>query len=366
MRTHLVAVLLGLAIPSLSHAAEPIAFSTTQITRLGIELAALQDVETVFSRRLPARVVIPPSQERVVSAPQAGLIVKLHVAQGDVVKKGQVLAVIESPQLLSLQRDFLEASTRRRLARAELTRDQRLYSEGIIAQRRLLETRARFEEQDSALSEKHQALSLSGLSDKAIATLKRKRKLTSTLTLSAPIDGVVLEDMSAVGRRVQAADGLYRVAGLDTLWLAIRVPVEELSSVAKNADVKIMGCEDTWASLSVIGSAVNEQDQSVLVRAQTRTPSNCLRPGQFVEVRLSQDSPDARMHRVPSSAVVHGDGRTMVFVRKLNGFEALPVTVVSEDDQGTVIRATLIGNERIARTGLSAIKAAWLGMGGGE
>ena len=94
-----------------------IAENTIQISQdhfnnLGVTLGKLEPAKQIPVLTAPAKVVIPPTQEYIVSASQAGLITKLNVAIGDKVKKGDVLAQLNSPDLLTLQREYLKARQR--------------------------------------------------------------------------------------------------------------------------------------------------------------------------------------------------------------------------------------------------------------
>jgi len=210
-------------------AATLIAISEEQQQAFGIELATPEPAATALTRRYPAEVGVPNHQLRVVSAPESGMLESLLVAEGERVSAGQALASLRSPQLLQAQSDYLEAKTRLDLARSELARDRKLFSEGIIAERRLLETRARFQEAETGADQRRQRLTLAGMASAEVQALEKGRNLTSTLTVRSPLDGVVLEQMVNTGQALAAADPLYRVAQLQPLWLEIHVPVDRLA-----------------------------------------------------------------------------------------------------------------------------------------
>jgi len=103
-----------------------IKISPVQLYNLGVKMGSLKVIEHIPLLYAPAKVVIPPSQEYIVSAAQAGLISKLNVTIGDSVEKDQVLAHINSPNLLSLQRQLLKANSEKHLAWAGYQRDKKL------------------------------------------------------------------------------------------------------------------------------------------------------------------------------------------------------------------------------------------------
>lgn len=356
-------ILLSLS-AQLVYPAHEIAISAAQMAQIGITLAPVEGTNIVMTDRLPARVTIPPNQERVVSAPDAGLVSNLLAAVGEEVAADQVIAILESVDFIGLQREFLQAVTELRLARADLRRDQQLNQEGIIAARRFLETRGRFEQARARLDERRQALLLVGMDAVAIQRLENTRQLSSTLEVKAPIAGAVLENMTTLGQRVARADPLYRLAQLEPLWLELRIPLDRLPGVTSGTAVALP-CADAKAQVMAIGPSVDPINQTVLVRAEVKGARGCLRPGQFIEGRL-QLGAAKQQFRIPSSALARGSKVTMVFVHAPFGFLATPVTVLSEQDGYAVVDGGLQVGQSVAASGIAAIKAAWTGLGGSE
>ena len=110
-----------------------------QIRRLGIEFNNPTRSSTLTVASAPAEIVIPPVQQSVVSTPVNGLVSSLLVAVGDTVEAGQPIAEILSAEYMDMQRRYLDATAADQLAAAQLGRDEGLFAEGIIADRRLQE-----------------------------------------------------------------------------------------------------------------------------------------------------------------------------------------------------------------------------------
>lgn len=110
-----------------------IKLSQAQIYNLGVKLDMLEAIKSAPLLDAPAKVIIPPENEYFVSTTQAGLISQIKASIGDEVTKGQVLATINSPELLVLQQHHLKSINDLQLAQADYTRDKKLYNEGVIA-----------------------------------------------------------------------------------------------------------------------------------------------------------------------------------------------------------------------------------------
>ncbi len=359
MRRFLAAALL--AAPLAAFPADTLKVSPEQMKALGVETLALASQAAPEMQGLPAQVAIPNSQLQVLSAPLAGLVERVLVAAQQPVKKGELLAVLQSPALADLQHTFLQAATQASLARATLERDEKLYAEGIIAESRLLAARSHHVEVAADLAERMQALRLAGMSRAAIERLRAGSRVGSAIELRAPIDGVVLEQVAVAGQRLEPAAPVLKLARLDPLWLEIQLPVARREEVREGSAVTVPAVVAAGEVIA-IGRSVVSANQTILVRARIDRGAARLRPGQYVEASIATAG-EAGRWSVPAGALARVAGAPVVFVRTLEGFRVQPVKVVSESADQGVIAGPLKGDERIAVKGVAALKAALAGIG---
>ncbi len=327
-----------------------------QITALGIETQAVEVVDKTMSKDFPAKVVVPNSQLRIVGSPLDGVIEALLAAEGESIKKGQALAHIRSARLLELQAAYLETRTRRLLSGETLARERKLRSEGITAERRLLEAQSAYRELVNAEERDRQSLHLAGMSEDGIKELARTGRLSATLVVNAPLDGVVLEQMAAVGQRVATGDPLYRIGDLSRLWIEIHVPLDSLGGVAPGSTVYLpeQGLE---AQVITVGRMIHGTDQGVLVRAVVTNSVERLRPGQFVKAQLARGVGEGTM-RVTMAAVVRIGDKNFVFIQQKEGFASVPVQILQREGTHAVVTGSLSKGDSVAIRGTAALKAA--------
>jgi cobalt-zinc-cadmium efflux system membrane fusion protein len=335
-----------------------IQLSTQHIESLGIVQGKLILATQIPVLYAPAKVLIPNNNEYVVSASQSGIINQLNAATGDVVKKGDILAQIDSPNLLSLQSNYLKAASAMQLANSAYQRDKSLAQDGIIAKRRVQETQSQFNAAEIDMKEAKRLLEIAG------GNTSTRDKLTSTLTVRSPISGVVIERMAVVGTRVDMLTPLYRVANLQTLWLEIAIPQEDIAQISVGDQVSIDNTPFT-AEISLLGQSVNVEDQTILARAIVKNVQGEIRAGQKLNVQIKKLSKQIAFC-VPNSAVAQHDGKAFIFVRNETGFTIIPVTIVSKQDEETIISGAFKGNETVALKGTAVLKANWLGVGSAE
>lgn len=344
--------------------ADDIILSKSQLQGMQIKLVALNSKAAALSSKYTAEVVIPTTQVRIISAPQQGLIDVMHVATGQEAKNGQVIAHLSSPDLVGLQGEYLQVQTKKKLAASALARDSELLKDGIISQRRYLETQSAHEELSASLAEKKQALRLAGMNDEAINRLNSAKGLQSGMAIVSPINGQIIEQMVSVGQRVDSAMPLYKIAKLDPLWLEINVPIDAAMQLKKGILVNVPKMHASGKVITVMRS-VNKASQTMQVRAEVQQGAENLALGQFVEAEI-QIQAQAQSFALPGAAIVRSGKQTVVFKQTAKGFETVPVTILSEQGGNTLVQGDFKGQEKIAVTGLAALKGVWLGMGGGE
>lgn len=338
--------------------------SQDHINNLGIKPGKLAPVNQIPLLYAPARIIVPPNKDYIVSATEAGVIMQLAAGLGDSVKKGDVLAKINSPGLLSLQQQFLKAGNEFRVGSAAFNRDRKLFDDGIIAERRWQETAGQFHSLEAGLNEARQLLEISGMTSAEIDQLSRSHRMNSVLNVRAPISGTVLELKASNGERVDNLAPLYHLADLSELWLEINVPQEKIHAVKIGDQVAIEGNAAT-ARIGLIGQSVNPGSLSITARAVLKNEQSGLYAGQKVNTQILQNLKD-QAFKVPNTAIAQNEGKNFIFIRNERGFTATEVTVIGKQGNESFITGNLNLDADIAASGAVALKANWLGLGSEE
>ncbi|MGQ0723546.1 MAG: efflux RND transporter periplasmic adaptor subunit [Candidatus Eiseniibacteriota bacterium] len=216
---------------------------------------------------------------------------------GKFVRKGEPLASIYSPELLTTQEEYLLALAAARDAAARDGSVPRAAQELVdAAKRRLL-----LWEVDPA----------------EIEELERTGKPLETLRIYAPISGVVTERTAYHGMKVGPEDTLFDLADLSRVWVIADVYEYELPRVAVGQEG--MMTLPYWpgriwtGAVGYIFPTVDEKARTVKVRLEFENAGGDLKPGMFADVVLSGRSATALS--VPEDAVLDSGTRKLVFVR---------------------------------------------------
>ncbi len=273
------------------------------------------------------------NQDRVVRiVPRlGGVITRAGTSLGDRVKRGDVLAVLESQDLGNLKGEYLAAHQRLGLARTTFDREKKLWEEKISAEQDYLASRQALSEAEIAQRNAEQKLLGLGLSQNAIQ--RQDPDGLTRLEIRAPIDGVVIEKKISAGEAVSADAAMYVIADLATVWADMTIYPADLNRVKVGQKVKVkaaaLGTEADGV-ISHVGALIGEQSRTAKARVTLRNPDQRWRPGLFVSIEVVQDETVVPV-AVPLSAIQTLRDWKVVFARFGDVFEARPVELGRSD-----------------------------------
>ena len=362
------------AVSSAAHSADrpaKFAVASSQVQALGIQTTPLQTQQTPSQAEsvrtsYPAQVVLPPNAEQVIAAPVNGVILQLLVQANDAVRAGAPLVRMASAEFGQQQLQLLQASTRASLAAQASQREQALFTEGLIPQRRVQEARANMMDANAALMQAKAALRLMGMSSASIDNVIASGNPQDSLVLAAAQSAVVTEMAVKPGQRVDPSTALLHLAQTGTLWLEIQVPVAESGLWLPGTKLNVVGRSLTAQILSR-SAMVESGSQMVSLRALVQGKTSLLRPGEVLSVDLPTAASTAATKasttgawELPLSAVAHDGKQAYVFVRTADGFEARAVQVAASAGQRVRIQGPVKAGEQVAVSGVVALKGAWI------
>lgn len=279
---------------------------------------------------LPGEITL--NQERLAHVtPRIGGVVKEVKAQlGEIVKKGDVLAVLESKELAEFGRDARAANERVKLAEANFKRIERLYEDKIVPEKELLAAK-------QALSEAKIDRDAAGQTLVAVGATGTK----STYNLVAPLDGTVIEKHCAIGEVLKDDTRTFVIADITSVWVELQIYPKDLARIEVGQDVRVRGsgiADIGVGKLAFIGAVAQSSARSVAARAVLDNSSGRWKPGLFVSADVGVAVEDATVV-VQDSAVMTIEGKSVVFVDEDGGFEARPVKLggFGRDDKGNVV-----------------------------
>ncbi len=341
----------------------PFSLGKEQLRQAGITLYTTQAASpSANSLLLNGTVVVPNQALDVISMPATGIVQSIDINTLDSVKAGQTIARIYSAQLIELEREYLQASSRHQVAAQRQLRDDALYAEGIIPESRAQDSRSQAMQAQVEMTQRAQSLRLIGMSEAALNKLKSSQQLSAQMALSAPAAGSVVTLKASPGQRMEAGEPIATIAREGKRWIELQANRQQAEMVSVGDAITVKGC-DAQGRIAAIGGQVNSANQSVLIRADLKTAPACLRPNQFAEVQVQAKGHAINGIAVPAAAVIKHGQQDMVFVSGPKGFVATPIHIVGRDGTQVRVDQGLTPGQQIAVGGLSLLKGAWMGLG---
>ncbi len=162
---------------------------------------------------------VPPENRAVVSAPMPGFVKYAPLIVGDKVKKGQRVVILENPDFVSLQQDFLEATAQQEYLKSEYERQKTLFAEKVTSRKNFMKAESDYRKNDAKVSSLKAQLGLL----KVNTDLLLKEGIRPTLDLTAPINGSVTEVGVSLGMYTPPNQALLEIINMEHLHLELGI-----------------------------------------------------------------------------------------------------------------------------------------------
>lgn len=335
-----------------------------QVRNAGIAVGVAERRSGLGGVQATAQIEAAPNRSAAVAARVPSRIDAIRAVEGERVAPGQVLAILESPELGRAKADYLAALATANVTRETADRERALFERRISAEREWRQAEA---EAIRAQAEKEAAenrLHALGLGDADLAALEEERHYTSTMPLRAPIGGVVTGVTASQGQVVGIGDVLFRIVDAREVWLAISIYEQDLGRVRVGQQVEVRTTGDTGpprtGTVKTVGAVIEPASRSATVRVALSNADGALRPGMFATARLSDSgSPhtDAVL-AVPTGAVQRDGERHIVFRPAGPGrFVVQPVELGEPSGGWTPVRQGLQAGDSVVITGAFILKS---------
>ena len=300
--------------------------SSTVAENLGIRIGKVEKATMRDALTAVGSVAFDEHRVALVQARVTGYVTRLLVkAPLDPVQKGQPLAEITSPEWLQAEREYAALLAVHSTSTADLR--------GAARQR----------------------LRVLDVPESAIAELERTGTETPTTIVVAPLTGVVSELGVREGATFMAGATLFRINGLETVWVNVEVPEAQRYRIPVGAGVTAQATG--WPGrvfrgrVQTILPAVDAGTRTLTARAIVDNPGGALSPGMFVTVELAGLKTGPQLV-VPNEALITTGRRTVVITADDAGhFGVAAVTTGAESDGKTVILAGLVDGQGIVLSG---------------
>ena len=322
---------------------------------IGVEIQTAGPAIIQSTLKLPGEIVLKHDRMVQVITRLPGVVAAVTFEIGQIVTKGQVLAVVESQILADLHSQYIAAQKRLALAQTVFEREKLLWEEKISAKQDYLAAQL-------ALNEAKIASDLSSEKLRALGVQPKVGLQAKDLTryeILAPISGLIVTRTIALGAALKDDVTIFTLADMASVWATLTVYPKDLSliKVGQKASIKATAFDVEGSGIvSYVSPLIGGQTRTATARVVLDNQDGRWHPGMFVNVELVSEENEVPI-AVSAQALQNLRDWTVVFGRYGNYLEARPLELGRSDGKMVEVIKGLAAGEQYATGNSFAIKA---------
>jgi len=330
------------------------------LDELGIRIETARSGSVGLTVELPGEVQVNGDRMAHVAPRIGGVVDEVFASLGDSVRRGQVLAVLESRELADAKAEFLATAERLKLADATFRREERLWKERVSSEQDYLDARRGLAEARIERRAAEQKLHALGFSQDELDEFGDRHEAEFTVyRLTAPFDGTIIDRHITIGETVDSGSPVFTVADLETVWIDLSVYQRDIGAVraGQTAHVVTEHGEEAELEIDFVQPLVGEDTRTATARIVAPNTDHIWHPGCFVTAAVTTSLVSARVV-VPASAVIRmEDGDEVIFVETGKGYEPRLVELGRRSRDSVEVVSGLEPGERYVAEGGFSLKA---------
>ncbi|OUS02579.1 efflux transporter periplasmic adaptor subunit [Flavobacteriales bacterium 33_180_T64] len=293
---------------------EELTLTNKQLNILNIKIDTLTKRNMNGFIQVNGQLGVPPQNEAVVTTTLGANINSIKVIEGDKVRKGQVLAYVSHPDIISLQTDYLQTYNTLLFLEQDYNRQKKLYDAKVGSGRDYQQAKSKFSSAKGLAKGYESQLRLLGLSPKNA----REGNIVQIAPIRSSIDGFIEKVQIKSGQFVQPQTPLFEVVNTEHIHADLMVFEKDISKVKDGQLVKFsieaLGNEEMIAKIYSVGKSFEEGPKALHVHAEIENKDKNLIPGMYVNARIITESIEKQA--LPEDAVFQEGEKYYVFTAK--------------------------------------------------
>jgi len=292
--------------------------SAEMVERTGLTFAEVARQTLTHSITSNAEVAYDGNRFARLSSRVPGVVHEVRVDLGTKVALGDVLAVIDSPELAAAKADLLQTISSVALQTKSFRRESELGKTGLSSMREVQEIENRLAEATIAESRATQRLRLLGLSEEEVGRIRVSGDTSSLWPLTAPFDGEVVERSAVIGEAVETSRTLFALADTTRMWAVLdwaeaRIPLRRGMHVTLQVDG--LEGEPFTGEITWVSTSLDHQTRTLKARAEFQNPNGELKANMFGRALVQVRDNESAMV-LPKEAVQWDGCCNVVFVKE--------------------------------------------------
>lgn len=255
---------------------------------------------------------LPPQNQADVSIHASGIIKTILVEEGEKVRKGQVLATIESPEFAKLKESYLLSKSNLTFLKADYERQKTLNEEAVNAKKTYQKAKSDYEMESARYASLQKQL--------ALLNINLSENATAVVPVLAPISGYVTEITMRIGSAISPGTSMLNIVDNSKLHVDLLVYEKDLYKVKKGQKVRFIltnqNQNEVVGTIFNIGKAFENDTKAVAIHTEIDNKDEKLISGMYVNALI--DLGANAVFALPLDAVIKADGRSFIFILEKN------------------------------------------------
>lgn len=289
-----------------------------QIKLADIEMGTIDLKLMSGTLKVNGTVSVAPQNLATVCMPMGGFVKSTNLMPGNMVRKGQTLAILENQEFIDIQQNYLEAKNKLEVVKADYERQNELYKSDVSSQKSMQQVASDYKSLKVQVKALEQKLTLIGINPFRI----NENNISRSVALVSPISGYVKAVNVSIGKSVSGSDVLFEIVNSDKLFLELTLFEKDADKVLKGEKIRFLINNETEqheASIYQTGKSINN-DKTYKVYANVIGRCKNMLPGMYVNAVIQVKS--NQVTSVPSEAIVSFEDKDYIFVFEKNKVEA--------------------------------------------
>lgn len=274
----------------------------------------------------------------------SGKVMQVKVSMGDLVKKGQTLAIIKSADVVGNYSDISSSGSDVAIAKTQMDNSESLFKNGIATQREYLEAKQNYQKAINAQAKLRAQISING---------GGKTSASGEYIVTAPKSGYVLEKKVSEGAFIRGdnADNMFSIGDIGEVWVVANVYESDISKVKEGQTVDVTTIAYPGKVFKGVIDKINqvlEPDSKVMkIRVRLQNANGQLKPEMFATV-VVQNKNGTMATVIPNTAFIsdYGKDYVVIYHDKCN-LEVRPITIIKTIDDKTYINSGIKPGEKV-------------------
>ena len=275
-----------------------------------VQIGVIEEKALSGTTKVNGMLDVPPQNLVSISTPFGGFVKSTEMLQGLKVHKGQVVALMQNPDYVQPQQDYIDFKSQLNYLKLEYERQQELAKENVNAQKTLQRSKAEYESMRARVSGLKIKLQLMNIN---LSSLEQGN-IQSTIPLYSPINGYVIQVNTNIGAFATPTDVLFKIANTEHLHAELTVFEKDVPKLKIGQKVRFTlanGTQERMAPVYLVGKEIS-QERTVQIHCHLDKEDVNLLPGMYLKALVESGS--NKVPAVPSKAIIEFEGSKYIFI----------------------------------------------------